>query len=81
MALDKNTGIFNPNAGIISQTTKTNLCKVIKTVKQKYYINVIDILDHQKIFQAVKWPLTTYQYTTPSIQCQDGSLAINNLEK
>lgn len=81
LALDKAAGIINPNADAILQSAKADLRKIVKTAKQKYYQKVIDGLDHQIIFQAVKWPSTVHQYATPPIQRQDGSLAINSQDK
>lgn len=54
LALDKTAGIVNPDADAILQSAKTDLRKIVKTAKQKYYQKVIDSLDHQDIFQAVK---------------------------
>lgn len=81
LALDKTAGIVNPDADAILQSAKTDLRKIVKTAKQKYYQKVIDSLDHQDIFQAVKWPSTVHQYTSPLIQRPDSSLAINSQEK
>ncbi|MCJ1345122.1 hypothetical protein MMC31_003327, partial [Peltigera leucophlebia] len=53
----------------------------VKKAKQKYYWKVIDGLDHRNIFQDVKWSSTVRQYTTPPIQRQDGSLAVDNQEE
>lgn len=69
LALDKAAGISNPNAGAISQIAKSDLRKIVETAKQKYYKKVIDCLDHWNISQAIKWPLSVHQYTTPPIQC------------
>ena len=46
LALDKATSIFVFNVSVISQTIKSNLCKIVKTAKQTYYKNVIGTLDY-----------------------------------
>lgn len=51
---DRVAGIKDPNASIVLKDIKSNLQKTVKKVKQKYYRKVIDGLDHQNIFQAIK---------------------------
>lgn len=40
---------------------------------------MLEELDHKNIFQAVRWSSSITQYTTPPIQQQDGTLAVDNL--
>lgn len=42
---------------------------------------MLEELDHKNIFQAVRWSSSIRQYTTPPIQQQDGTLAVDNLAK
>ncbi len=64
---DRAAGIEDPNANAVLKYIKSNLQKTVKKAKQKYYRKVIDGLDHQNIFQAVKWSSTVRQYTMPPI--------------
>ncbi len=75
---DTTAGIEDSSASAVLKNVKSNLWKTVKKAKQKYYQKVIDGLDHQNVFQAVKWSSTVCQYTTPSIQRQDGNLAVDN---
>ncbi len=75
---DRVAGIEDSNASAVLKNVKSNLRKTVKKAKQKYYRNVMDGLDHQNIFQAVKWSSTVRKYTTPPTQRQDGSLAVDN---
>lgn len=78
---DRVAGIVDLNASAVLKNIRSNLRKTVKKAKQKYYRKVIDGLDHQNIFQAVKWSSTVRAYTTPPIQRQDGSLAVDSQEK
>lgn len=78
---DRVAGIEDPNASVVLKNVKSNFRKTVKKAKQKYYQKFIDGLDHQNIFQAVKWLSTVCQYTMPFIQRQNGSLAVDNQEK
>ncbi len=74
-------GIENRIVSAVLKDAKSNLRKTVKKAKQKYYWKVIDGLDHQHIFQAIKWSPTARQYTMSPIQQQNSSLAIDNQEK
>lgn len=53
----------------------------MKDAKRDYYHEVLEKLNSKSIFQAVKWSSSIRQYTTPPIQQQDGTLAVDNLSK
>ena len=51
---DRVAGIEDPNASAVLKDVKSNLRKIVKKAKQKYYRKVRDDLDNQNIFQGVK---------------------------
>ncbi len=74
-------GIIDINNPITFKKVRNQLQKAVKGTKQGYYKKMLEELDHKNIFQAVKWLSSIRQYTTPSIQQQDGNLAVNNPAK
>lgn len=77
---DRAAGIEDRNGNAVLKDVKSNFRKRSKKAKQKYYRKIIDGLVYQNIFQAVKWLSMIRQYTTPLIQRQNGSLAVDNQE-
>ncbi len=74
-------GIIDVNAPITFKKARNQLWKAVKGAKQEYYKKMLEELDHKNIFQAVSWPSSIRQYTTLSIQKQDGTPAVDNLAK
>lgn len=79
--LDLSANIQNPRAKDILATCKATLRKTVRKAKQSYYRKVIEELDNKNIFQAMKWPTSIRQYSSPPIQKPDGTLAISVSEK
>lgn len=50
LALNITIGILNKYIKAISENAKLDFYKIVKSMKQKYYKNVIDNLSHQNIF-------------------------------
>lgn len=50
LILNKTADIFNLNTGAISETNKPDLCKIVKTTKQKYFKKLKNILNYRNIF-------------------------------
>lgn len=67
-AFDKTAGIVDLNASAVLKNIRSNLWKTVKKTKQKDYQKVINGLDYQNIFQAIKWLSLICTYTTPLIQ-------------
>ena len=79
--LEASAGIENPKAQITIDSLKVMLRKVVKKAKRTYYQEVINELDEDSIFGAMKWPTSVRQYTTSPIQCSDRILATSSQGK
>ncbi len=79
--MEKFVGIENPAAEEQVKILQAELRKEVKQAKKSHYQQVINELNGETIFQAMKWPTSTRKYTTPLIQKTDGLLATSNKEK
>lgn len=79
--LEKAVGIENPASEEQLKSLRYQLRKEVKQAKRRYYQEVINNLNGETIFQAMKWPNSIRKYNTPPIQKPDGSLARSNKDK
>ncbi len=73
--------IENPAAEERVKTLQAELHNEVKLAKKSHYQQVINELNKETIFQAMKWPTSTRKYSTPPIQKTDGLLATSRKEK
>ena len=79
--MKKFVGIENLAVEERVKTLQAELRKKVKQAKKIHYQQVINELNREMIFQAMKWPTSTQKYSTPTMQKTNGLLATSKKEK